>query len=649
MKSSLRSIFVLGVFGSVFFLAMLPIRGNEKQFHSEAEKAYFLNHAMLAEPLDSSLIFPTSTNCKGCHGFDPQGNAMVTSQGEDVNVHDDWQTSMMANSAKDPFWRAKVSHEILINPSHSLDLQTKCTSCHAPQGHFTAIMRGADHYTIDEMLSDTTAMDGVSCGACHMKSEADLENLISGNANYDTTRVMYGPYQFPFAAPMGDFVGFEPLFSEHINSSGICASCHTLLTNSVDLAGQLTGESFVEQATYHEWINSAYDDDGNTPTSCQSCHMPRLEDNIVISANYAFLQPRAPFGLHDLIGANTTMIQLMKENKKALDIDSADEHFDETIEKTLLMLQQQSLDTELTLDQADTDSVFFSLKLTNKAGHKFPSGYPSRRAFVTFVLTSEAGDTIFQSGVLQTDFEVAGQTAATEPHHQVIRSEDQVQIYEFVLGDVNGNFTTILERAHQALKDNRLPPLGFTTSHSAYDTTRIYGDAMNDPNFNFENGEEGSGTDVIHYHLPLNGYNGFVSASAEVYYQALPPKWMAPMFAESTPEIDSFRQMYENADLSPVLIASQSMDSIFIKSVNTKDLIAADWLTIYPNPTTDGRIFIAKAKAIEIQEVRVFDLLGRLVSVVTGDVAELDLPEGQQLFLLEIHTAEGVSIHKVLR
>ena len=61
---------------------------------------------------------------------------------------------MMANAAIDPFWRAKVSQEILINPAHSVALQTKCTSCHSPQGHYTAILRGATQYTIDEMIAE---------------------------------------------------------------------------------------------------------------------------------------------------------------------------------------------------------------------------------------------------------------------------------------------------------------------------------------------------------------------------------------------------------------------------------------------------------------------------------------------------------------
>ena len=640
---------IILVSASILLFSMIPIREDEKAFHTEDELNFYLAHAVLAPPVDSNIIFPTAGNCDGCHGYDPQGNGMVDSYGNDVNVHDDWRTSMMALSAKDPFWRAKVSHEILTNPSHSLDLQTKCTSCHAPQGHFTAIIRGAQHYTIAEMLADTTAMDGVSCATCHIKSTENLGTEFSGDATYDTSRIIYGPYETPFEPPMNDFVGFKPVYSEHINDAGICASCHTLLTNSVDLAGNLTGEKFVEQATYHEWLNSAYDDDGTNPTTCQSCHMPQLEDNIVISANYIFLQPRSPYGLHDLVGANTTMLQLMKENKEGLNIDAADEHFDETIAKTLVMLQQNSISTEMSLVDLTSDTAYFDLKLTNKAGHKFPSGYPSRRVFIEFVVANELGDTLFQSGVLQSDYEVNGQTADTEPHFNIINSEEQVQIYELVLGDVNGDFTTVLERSHQALKDNRLPPLGFTTSHSAYDTTIIYGDALTDSDFNYENATEGSGTDIVHYHFPIDGYVGLVTATAKIYYQALPPKWLNPMLAESTPEIDTFRTMYENADLSPVLIASENVDSILVTGVGTDDIIEANWLKVYPNPTSDGWVFISKPEAVEIFSIKIYDWTGRIVKEIKGDETQIQLPNNGQLYLIDIHTDKGKVVRKLIR
>ncbi len=637
------------VISCVLLFSMIPIRKNVTEYHSEAEYNYYKTHAMVAAPIDSNIMFPTAGNCDGCHGYDPQGNGMVDSYGNDVNVHDDWRTSMMALSAKDPFWRAKVSHEILVNPSHSLALQTKCTTCHAPQGHFTAILRGAEHYTIAEMVADTTAMDGVSCGACHMKSVENLGQEFSGDATYDTTRVIYGPYEMPFAPPMTDFVGFVPEFSEHINDAGICASCHTLQTNSVDLAGNFTGEKFVEQATYHEWINSAYDDNGTNPTTCQSCHMPQLEDQIVISANYIFLEGRSPYGLHDLVGANTTMLKLMKENKESLNIDASDEHFDETIAKTLLMLQQNSLSTDLEMADLDQDTAYFDLKITNRAGHKFPSGYPSRRAFVEFIVTTDLGDTLFQSGVMQPNYEVNGQTAETEPHFDIINSEDQVQIYEFVLGDVNGDFTTVLERAYVGLKDNRLPPLGFSTSHASYDTTLIIGNALTDSDFNYEDGTEGSGSDIVHYHFPLHGYTGLINISAKVFYQALPPKWLNPMLAENTPEIDSFRTMYENADLSPVLISTETMDSIFVQGVGTKNIVEANWLKVFPNPTSDGWVSISKPADVDIIEIKIYDFTGRLVKEVKNNFEQVRLPENGGLFLLEIETERGRVVRKILR
>ena len=41
------------------------------------------------------------------------------------------------------------------------------------------------------------------------------------------------------------------------------------------------------EQTYHEWVNSVYNDDN---VSCQACHVPRIDDAVVIGANYLFLQ-----------------------------------------------------------------------------------------------------------------------------------------------------------------------------------------------------------------------------------------------------------------------------------------------------------------------------------------------------------------------
>ncbi|MEM9546770.1 MAG: T9SS type A sorting domain-containing protein [Bacteroidota bacterium] len=626
----------------ILMFSMIPIRENSNAFHTLEEWNNYLENIHVMPPQDTIHLFPTANQCKGCHGFDPKMNAMIDWQGNDVNIHDDWSTSMMANSAKDPFWRAKVSHEVLVNPDHKLDLETKCTSCHAPQGHFTSILRGGLHYTMEDLKGDTIGLDGVSCGACHMKSEENLENLFSGESNYDTSFVMFGPYQMPFAAPMRDFVGFEPIYSEHINSSGICASCHTLMTKSVDLEGEFTGEMFAEQATYHEWLNSDFDDDGSTPQSCQSCHMPRLEDDIVISANYLFLDPRSPYGLHDMIGANVPMIKMMKEHKESLTIDAADQHFDETIAKTLNMLQQQSLDVDLSLQAIDNDTLAIELFLMNKAGHKFPSGYPSRRLFVEFIVKSEAGDTIFSSGLVDDNYHIIGHNESFEPHYEVIRNSDQAQIYEFVVGDVNGEVTTVLERGFQGLKDNRLPPKGFKTDHSSYDTTRIVGRALNDVNFNFNDEGEGSGTDKIEYRVALNGFSGWVDVSAKVYYQALPPRWLAPMFEWQSAEIDSFEEMYKNADLEPVLVAQDTIMDLFVEGLSIAEA-EPNAVLIYPNPSMDGLFTIQSDQ--EPLSILVYDVNGRKLKEVRSDFDRLNLSPRNGLFIMEVNF-KGSKVYK---
>lgn len=615
-------------------------------FHTEAEVQYFAANNLLT--IDSSVIFPTSANCSGCHGHDTQMNGGIDEEGNDVNVHDAWRTSMMANSAKDPFWRAKVSHEILANPNHSLDLQTKCTSCHAPQGHYTALLRGAEHYTIEEMLLDSTALDGVSCGTCHMISEENLGKQFSGEITFDTNRVIYGPYEDIFSAPMDQFVGFKPLYSEHINDAGICASCHTLITKSVDLEGNYTGEKFVEQATYHEWLNSAYNDDGDDPKTCQSCHMKRIDDEVVISNNYLFLDGQSPYGLHDLVGGNATMLKLMRDNKEALNINAEDSLYQKTIDKTLEMLISESIVSTLQYDTVGIDTSIFSLSITNNTGHKFPSGYPSRRAFVQFVMVAENGDTLFTSGMINADFEVDGQLEnEEEPHFNIIKNEHETQIYELVLGDVNGDFTTLLERSYQALKDNRIPPKGFTTTHASYDTTKIYGEALGDEDFNIDNGIQGTGRDIVHYHVPMNGYVGYVNVYSRIYYQSLPPKWMAPMFSVSSPEIDAFKTMYYEADLNPILMSKDSILDIFIEPTSSIFNEVTDAkIVLFPNPTTLGKIQILTKEIIT--SVSIYRLDGKVISTQNPKNASITLPQEKGLYIITVTTPKGIKTFQIL-
>ncbi|MFN4255381.1 MAG: T9SS type A sorting domain-containing protein [Saprospiraceae bacterium] len=642
-------------------LAFFPLENREKTFHTAAERAFFKQHQSYFFPetdppgthipIDSNILFPTGKVCGGCHGHDPNLRALITSSGEDVNMYDDWRTTMMANAARDPFWRAKVTHETLVNPAHSLELQDKCTTCHAPAGNYQAKLHDKKQfYTLADLYTDTLGLDGVNCQICHAQSpEASLGNLHSGALPFDTNyiRVAYGPYEFIFEPPMHEFVGITPKYGEHINDAGLCAGCHTLITETADLQGNKTGETFVEQATYHEWLNSRYDEQHDN-VSCQGCHVPRLLDEIIISANYQFLTPKFPYGVHELAGANVTMLKILKENRDKLGISAKPEHFDSTIAATLRQLQQKTLTMSLLPAVLTGDTAIFDLKLENRAGHKFPSGYPARRAWVEFLVKNEAGETIFHSGRTNPDFSLPDEDANFEPHHDIIRQPGQVQIYEMTPGDVTSSFSNVLERGKSALKDNRLVPQGFRTDDPAYDTCQIIGHAFNDPDFNFApDGTEGSGSDVVHFYIPTGGYKGHLRVEARVWYQSLPPKFVNPMFAHSSPEIDSFKLMFEAADRSPILVGEVVLDSVYVQPVSAKGVAAQAFVKIFPNPSRDGRVFAQASGGVQIRQLKIYDLGGKLISEKVG--REAVLPDRRGVYIVVAETSRGRVVEKVVR
>ena len=137
------------------------------------------------------------------------------------------------------------------------------------------------------------------------------------------------------------------------------------------------------------------------------------------------------------------MVKLIKNNKAALGINVSDKNFDSTIAVTTRNLKLNTLNVDLLLDSVTQDSAFVRFKLTNKAGHKFPSGYPSRRAVVQLVAIDANQDTIFKSGLFTPNYALQNAPPSHQPHYTIINDETQTQVYEMVMGDVNGDKTTV--------------------------------------------------------------------------------------------------------------------------------------------------------------------------------------------------------------
>ena len=133
-----------------------------------------------------------------------------------------------------------------------------------------------------------------------------------------------------------------------------------------------------------------------------------------------------------------------------------------------------------------------------------------------------------------------------EPHHQIITQDTQVQIYQAVMQNHLGRPTHALTKAKGWLKDNRILPQGYSREHpTAHYTLPVAVDQDED----FIGGQ-----DLVHYQIPLQSQQQAHKIVVRMVYQTLGAKFMRLLFQTDVPEVAAFRHMYENSDVSPLII-----------------------------------------------------------------------------------------------
>ncbi len=520
--------------------------------------------AGLPLPIERGEFFATSGVCAACH------SKLVDAAGYDVSIDTFWRSTLMANSTRDPYWQASLSAEVLKNPDYQEVIEDKCTTCHAPMARFTAFEHGEKGKAFGDGFFDTAnqlhtlAMDGVSCTLCHQISATNLGQPESHSGAYviDTglpagERATYGPFPVDPAQAtlMQGASGFVPQESAHIQQSELCAVCHTLYTPYLDAAGKIAGE-FPEQTPYLEWHDSAYRD----TRSCQGCHMPQAQGGVVLSVTGG--EPRSPFHQHVFVGGNTYALSLLQQYGEELGTTASLVQFAATLQRVLDQLQNHS--ATVTLEDVKLSGARLSANVVveSQAGHKLPTSYPSRRAWLRFTVQDADGRVVFESGASNPDGSIVGNDsdddpASYEPHYQVIDSPDQVQIYEAIMGNSDGEVTTTLLRGASYLKDNRLLPSGFETVDP---DIAVYGRAADDPDF-------AGGGDRIQYDVPLSeGSAGQSNAAGpfrvrvDLLYQSISYRWIENLRQLSSPEIDRFLGYQAVVPNGPIVIARAEIE-----------------------------------------------------------------------------------------
>ena len=457
--------------------------------------------------MEGSFVAPSQ--CSRCHeGYRAPGEPLH-------EVQDTWAGSLMANASRDPlFWAALDIANQDDAALGDVGVGDFCLRCHLP----TAWYEGRSRCDTDwgeefdgscaqgSPAEPDTDFEGLSCHFCHRMYDAsdppagefaDPSAPYRGNAQVflsTTPQVVYGP----FSDPQTDRHEFLQL--DFYRDSAFCGQCHDVTSpalNRRDPAdGSDQGYPMPIERTYTEWLQSAYADDASgLSQSCQECHMPQpdLDGDGNPDAAYACQeasQPRGPgwplegpYRTHLFAGANRWMLELLREEYGDL-LDRRDS-FDASLAATLELLQERTVQVEITAPPSGTagSDLAVDVRVTNLAGHKFPTGYPEgRRAWIHLA----AGPDLDGDGQLAAS-ERRWESGGWDPATGDFQDDPQARVWELKIGvwdyegsgecsivDSGGSKIFHFVRNDCIVEDNRIPPLGFVPNAETTPVGKVY-------------------------------------------------------------------------------------------------------------------------------------------------------------------------------
>ncbi len=437
----------------------------------------------------------SSTVCAECHTASEASTALRDSADRPIGPADLWPGTMMAHAARDPIFLTALAVERQENPALGASIDAECFACHSPAAHAEVRFGQQPTPTLESLAKAAgpsatmagLARDGAGCVGCHLQTADTLgaEETFSGAHPFNASRELYGPHRGPFAGPMRNRTGFSPVASDHVYESQLCASCHTLEVETVDATGARTGHRVIEQGPYLEWRASNFNPERGAAEAaeCQTCHMPMTDDDGVpiktkIARNtngsdFPRTYARQPVARHTLWGGNAYALELIRDRRDEVGSPATSEQLQASIDGTRDMLTQAAA-VELAFGGWSDGRIQATITVLNQTGHKFPTGFPARRAWLEVVIQDSTGSTVFHSGKTSAKGQLLTSSGAvhpaeaqggpTLPHVNVIRTPDDIALWESVLEDPDGNRTDSILRASGYAKDNRLLPVGWNPS-----------------------------------------------------------------------------------------------------------------------------------------------------------------------------------------
>lgn len=506
--------------------------------------------------------FQDHTACTGCHGgYDPA-----------VEPGFNWAGSMMAQAARDPLFFAAVA----IAEQDATSSGDLCLRCHTPFGWLSGRSNPTDGGQLIAL-----DRDGVSCDFCHRMVDPlyepgvsppedlpVLDGLLDVPTSYANGQFVVDPTlrrRGPFSDPASPH---PSLFSPVHLTSEFCGTCHDVSnpaferTGPFDYAPGPLDEApdavnsqvlFPVERTYSEWANSAFpagvyapEFAGNLPggivQTCQDCHMHDVSGRGCNDPG-APIRPNLP--LHDMTGGNSWMPPLLSQifpgevDPAALAAASG----------RAVSLLQKAASLQVVL-AAEADSFRAHVTITNRTGHKLPTGYPEgRRMWVNLTAYDAANQVIFASGA----YDQATGTLSHDEHLAIYEADLGISpALAHGIGQTSGpSFHFVLNDS--IFKDTRIPPLGFTNTAFA-----TFGGVPVDPDHPGERYADGQNWDRPSYGLP----SATRRIVATLYYQTTSKEYVTFLRDENHTD-NSGQFMYNlwanNGRAAPVAMVADTM------------------------------------------------------------------------------------------
>jgi len=496
-----------------------------------------------AGPAGVPVLLPADS-CISCH------TGVVTPTGEDLSFAPQWQSSMMANAGRDPYWMAAVRRETTDHPRHRALIEDECSICHLPMARYLRKAAGAQGEVFAFLPGGKStdplaplAADGVSCTLCHQLGAGNLGQPATFTGGFSLEAPapgaaprVNGPFQPDPGRQriMSSSSGYVPVEQAHLGQAELCASCHTLITAAFGPDGEHVGE-LPEQVPYLEWKESDY----RESQPCQACHLPEAIETVPVTPVLG--EPRDRVSAHSFQGGNAFMLRILNRYRQELGVPALPADLDAAVARTEAHLGNEAATLALGATRTSGGGLRVEIEVRNRAGHKLPTAYPSRRAWIHLIVRDRNGEIVFESGAVQPDGQIAGNDNAAdaarfEPHYDEISHPDQVQIYEAILGDPRGGVTTGLLTAVRYLKDNRLLPRGFDKRRVPKEVA-VWGEALADGDFS-------QGGDRIRYRIDSGDLAGPCTVEARLCYQSIGYRWARNLAGRPDAEGRRFTEAY---------------------------------------------------------------------------------------------------------